>query len=247
MTMFFLGYIVSTAISVYAYYKEAFSTSGAFAAVALGTLVFGFGGPIAFLVFISFFFISFLIGLYYKHEQKTRRNYRQVLANGLVATLMMFLYARRDLDAYYALFIASVAVSAIDTFSSEIGKTSQNDPFHVFKRTPMIRGLSGAISLKGLGAGLLGALLYGLIALAVLQSLFYGVVVFAIGFLGTLIDSALGTVQVKYIDEKTDRITETKSETTEIHSGFAWLDNDLVNLLTNVLAVLLMSLIVFVF
>ncbi len=244
MTPFLIGYILSTLISVYAYYKEALSSSGAFTAVALGTLVFGFGGLIAFLIFISFFLVSFGIGLYYKKDTKTRRTYKQVLANGFLATVLIFLHSVHGLDAYYALFMGSVAVSAVDTFSSEIGKTSRNEPFHVFKRTPMPKGLSGAISVKGLLAGLLGALFYGLIALAVLQNVFYGAAVFGIGFLGTLIDSALGTVQVKYIDEKDNTITEEKSETTEIHSGFAWLDNDLVNFLTNLIAVLIMGLLV---
>ena len=63
-------------------------------------------------------------------------------------------------------------------------------------------------------------------------------------FLGSIIDSMLGTLQVKYIDPLKKRITEEKSQLTEYYSGLKFLDNNGVNFLSNVFSIFIMSVII---
>ena len=59
----------------------------------------------------------------------------------------------------------------------------------------------------------------------------------AAGFLGMLLDSLLGaTLQARYSNEETGNFTDIP--TNILHSGYRWMSNDAVNLLSNVLIVL---------
>ncbi len=240
MTFFIIGFTLSATIAIAAYYKRALNTSGAMSAIITGTLVFGFGGFFPYLIFISFFALSSGIQFFTDTKQTAQRSYRQVLANGLIAVLFITLYYLEGETIYYALFIGSVAVSAADTASSEVGILSKRSPVSIFTFRRMEKGLSGAITPLGLVAGLLTALFYALLSLIPLGLSFF-IPILITGFLGTLIDSALGTVQVKYKHKKT--ISEEKSENATHYAGFRWLDNDLVNFLTNAIAVSVMFII----
>ncbi len=248
MDMVLLGFSVSLAIAVCGYHLEALDSKGTLAAVITGTVVFGFAGAIAFVVYISFFLFSLGLGFLDRGKRKKEpRTHVQVLANGLVASILALAYGIHGHDALYALFIASVAVSAADTMSSEVGLRYGKKPWHFFKHTSSTLGLSGVVTWIGLLAGFLTALLYGLATFGIMRSLLYSLLVFGTGFFGTLIDSALGVIQVKYTDKKTNRILDTQEEGSEYHSGFPWLSNNLVNFLTNLVALFFMVFFLLIF
>jgi len=236
-----IGFSLSLIISLLAYAKQSLSASGVGAAVLLGTIIYGFGGWFSFLLLMVFFISASLISLFDAQKEPSNRNAVQVFANASIAAIMAILYYSMGREVYLALLIASIGVSAADTWSSEIGKRSKSDPFHIFKFTKMDKGLSGAISHKGLMAAFFASLLYMAFATLVMTNTTYILMVFLFSFLGSIIDSMLGVIQVKYKDVKTKKLTEKNTNHTVYHSGFVWLDNNLVNFLSNTLSILIMS------
>ncbi len=238
MIQFMIGFIFSSSIALIAYYKESLNISGAVSAIILGTLLYQYGGPYFFFVLISFFVLSGLIGK--THEgYPADRNAIQVLSNGLLAVIFAFLYATEGSLIFMVLFFTSIGISASDTWSSELGKRDKHKPYHIFKWKPMDQGLSGAVSFLGLGGALLASLFYTLLAAFVIQDFYYLLIIFGFSFLGTIIDSILGTLQVKYLDQTNGKIVDNKTADTRYHSGIKFLTNSGVNFLTNLVIVLL--------
>jgi uncharacterized membrane protein len=82
------------------------------------------------------------------------------------------------------------------------------------------------------------------------KSLAYASIVAASGFFGCLMDSALGaTVQANYYDQEGGCLTEHPTvggRELPLERGIRWVDNDLVNLMSNVIATLLAASLVLV-
>ncbi|KAJ2903256.1 Transmembrane protein 19 [Zalerion maritima] len=102
------------------------------------------------------------------------RNHVQVVANSLVASILIVmhafqLYNREGSDKCYSWqgdllpigFIANYAAVAADTFSSELGILSKSKPRLITSPTLRVvpKGTNGGVTLMGLGAGLFGSLI----------------------------------------------------------------------------------------
>jgi len=235
---FMVGFLLSSGIAFTAYYKEALDTSGATTAIILGMLVYGYGGFGVYMIFISFFLLSSVIG-YFNDQPTPTRTMLQVMANGGLATLFIILYATLNQDLFLALFIGSIAISAADTFSSEAGKLSQRQPVSILTLKPMTKGLSGAVTLLGLLAALFAGLFYGFIAMFVLNHNTLALLILITAFLGSIIDSMLGLLQGKFKDDQGQMHDEQIPGSKHV-KGFYWLTNDAVNILSNLIGVLLL-------
>lgn len=195
-----------------------------------------------------------------------RRNARQVLANGLVAVLACLygrtvnalspaLPESMVIPAWIA-FTAALAEATGDTWASELGRRFGGPPHRLWDFRPVPPGTSGAVSLIGILAALAGA---GLIALVSAELALTGlfpflpVTVFAgvaykaaataalAGFLGSLADSWLGSRwQARYrCDHCGVEIEEAVhwcGRPAHLCRGLRWLDNDMVNLFSTVVA-----------
>ena len=239
-----LGFALSSLISYLAYQKKSLTFDGALGAVLVGTIIYGFAGGFAYFVLMVFFFSSSLMGVFDEDKAPSQRTLIQVLANASLASLMALLYGIYQHEAYLALMIASIGISAADTWASEVGKRSTSRPFHIFKLEPMDKGLSGAVSMRGVIASLAAALVFAFLASIVIQSFFLVFMVGVISFSGSIIDSMLGTVQVKYMDPITQTLTEQKSPTHPYHSGIKYLGNNGVNFLSNMASLVVMIFII---
>ena len=245
-------------IAIAAYGARQLSLSGALAAFLVGfgtTWILGFGA----LATLLFFFIS--AGVLSKLSKRSRgmemeamqakggrRDAMQVFANSLFALIAALLYAYRQESAYLVMFAASVAEAASDTFAGDVGVLSRRDPVSIITGRPMKRGLSGAVSPLGVASGMLGAILIALTAWALLLPPVWGSlkeagVIAAAAFFGCLIDSVLGaTVQAHYWDEERDTLTEHAHKNgvpLKLERGVRWIDNDMVNLLSNAVSSIL--------
>ena len=143
-----------------------------------------------------------------------QRNARQVVANGGVAALAA-------LAGSWPAFAGALAAATADTWATEIGAFSRVSPRLITTGAPVPRGASGGITLRGTAGGVVGAAVMGVLAWVLgphaLQ--LAGVVALA-GVGGMFLDSLLGaTVQGTFEHEP---IQPTR--------GYAWLDNDAVNL-----------------
>ena len=235
------GLISSVIIGGLAFYKQSLSWDGYLAAIIMGSLIYAYGGGYAYAVLMVFFGSSIFIGRLDKDAPKETRTSIQVLANSILATLMAVLYGSTGELIFLAMFVASVGVSAADTWASELGKRSTSRPFHIFKFKRVDKGLSGAVSIRGIIASLAAGLTFAFLASFRIESFILVFLVGAFSFLGSIIDSMLGTIQVKYIHKISNIITEEKSHLTEYYSGIKYLGNNGVNFLSNMVSLLIMS------
>ena len=150
----------------------------------------------------------------------SRRTARQVLANGGVAALAALLGS-------WPAVAGAVAAATADTWATEIGAFSSTPPRLITSRLPVPRGVSGGITPLGTAGGVVGAVLIGALA-GLPRGMAPGLthpggfvaVVACAGVFGMLVDSLLGaTVQGTFPNEP---VQPTR--------GYAWLDNDAVNL-----------------
>ncbi len=249
----FIGIVLNLAIGYAAFRKNSVNSSGFLAGVLVGVSIYFFGGPVFWLLLGGFFVSSSLITRFKKAEKKQfdgifektgTRDHLQVFANSITAVLLAVFYFITSDPVYLAGFVTAFAASNADTWASEIGTLSREDPISAltFKKVP--RGTSGGISLLGLGASLAGSLfIAGLFFTAAVLIKGYSSVLAPVtilaaagGFLGSVIDSILGaTVQAQYLCTVTGAVTEkthTKGKATLHIRGLRVINNDAVNLIS---------------
>ncbi|NLK06123.1 MAG: DUF92 domain-containing protein [Spirochaetales bacterium] len=247
--------LIMLVVSGASYRSKQLTLGGAVAAFLVGfipTYVLGFG---ALATLLLFFIAAGVLGKIAKRigtfdvmkiqKKGGTRDAVQVYANGFMALLAGLLYALNPSIPFLVMFGSAVGEAASDTFASEVGILSKTKPVSIITGRPMTPGLSGAVSPLGLASGLLGAVLIGLCFWGCFlpitpKSAAYASVVALSSFFGCLIDSVLGaTLQAHYYDEVNDRITE-RSEvdgrTLPLERGIRWIDNDMVNFMSNVIA-----------
>lgn len=256
----FIGLAVSFFIVLAAYKKRALSISGAFGAVVLGTLLYYFGGIYLSTLMISFFVSSSVLTKFRHitkqtlediHEKIGGRDLIQVAANGAIGLFFAFLFYTTKNEAYLLAFTVSFAAANSDTWSSEIGVLSKGTPISILTFKPVVRGQSGGISLLGTAAAFFGSffiaavflfgyiLSYGWSSHLPLDFMIIGIS----GFVGSLIDSILGaSIQASYQCTLCNKITEKKlhhgKQTIRV-KGWYWVNNDIVNFISILLASLL--------
>lgn len=258
--------VVMLIVATSAYCARQLTRGGAVAAFLVGfgpTWILGFG---ALATLLLFFLSAAVLGRLAKrvisfdvmkiHAKGGRRDAVQVFANGLMALVAALLYASNPGLPFLVMFGSAVGEAASDTFASEVGVLSKTKPVSILTGRPMEAGLSGAVSPLGLASGLLGAVLIALcmwgcfLPMNARSALAVSVIALS-SFFGCLLDSVLGaTVQAHYYDEVNDRITErpvVDGRILELERGLKWVDNDTVNLVSNVASAILGMSLVLIF
>jgi uncharacterized protein (TIGR00297 family) len=257
----FIGLLLAVTGSYIAYHAKSLSKDGAFAAAFIGTIIFGLGGWQWSILLLTFFISSSLLtrafknrkqGLDEKYSKGGQRDAGQVFSNGGIAALFVVLHALNPQTIWvWPGFAAALAAVNADTWATELGVLNPNPPRLITDlRKRVEKGTSGAISVYGTSAALLGAAIIGLLA-AVLFPTSNGSIFFLVtlsGLLGSLIDSLLGaTVQAIYFCPTDSKETEKHplhtcgTPTIQIR-GWKWLNNDWVNGICSYSAVVFMSL-----
>lgn len=258
-----LGAALALAVVIGAYAARALTLSGAAAAFILGTLVFGFGGLPWAVLLLTFFTTSSLLSLLFKRrneaeglevEKGSRRDAWQVLANGGIAGLMALVSWRTPGSIFpWLAGTAALAAANADTWATELGALSRKNPWLITTGKIVPRGTSGAVSLIGIlasmiGSGLVAAVFGGLVPASKADQLSLAVAVGLGGIAGSLVDSLLGaTLQAVYFCPVCQKETEKHplhhcGTQTSLLRGLGWLNNDWVNFLctlTGALAALL--------
>ncbi len=180
----------------------ALDRDGAIAATAVGGCVLGFGGlgPAALLVlfFASASGLSALPGGR-GSKSRGRRDARQVLANGSVPALAAVLAGAWG--GWGLALAGALAAATADTWATEVGVRYSAAPRSILTLEPRPPGASGAVSLPGTLASVVGALATGTAAAWLIPGV--GVqgagAVLAAGVAGSTIDSLLGaSIQAVY-------------------------------------------------
>ena len=247
------GVILIIAIS--AYKLKQLTLSGVIAATIMGFLTLFLAGSSALMMYLFFLVSAAFIskaskkvrGVEKIHKKGARRDYKQVLANGLLSLISIILYRLSTNELFLITFSATLAEACADTWGGDIGVLSKEDPVSILTFTRVEKGLSGGISLLGCFASLLACILYGIFYYSTFNANLSGaLLVVAAGFSGSLIDSLLGaTIQIHYLDEKSGRLTERERDENgkerKAVRGIKFFDNDMVNF-TSVLFSFLLAL-----
>jgi len=252
-----LGTVLSALVSFLAYRFKLLTSDGASASFLLGAIIFGTGGFGFALPLLFFFFSSSLLSRYksgqkikYKDafEKTGARDKNQVMANGVIAGILAFIYFLFPSSSIYFAYLACLATVNADTWGTEIGILSKAEPISLrgFKRVSP--GSSGGISLMGTASSFFGS--FSLVLAGFLPGIspvsfkleFFLIIVIA-GFLGSFIDSLLGAfLQAQYLcpicNKSTERKTHCNFDTKKV-SGISWLNNDWVNFLSSISGIFL--------
>lgn len=253
----FLGFLLAIVVASLAFRARSLNRSGAYAALVVGTIVFGLGGLEWAVLLLTFFVTSSVLSRAFKNRKREanekyakggHRDAGQVFGNGGIAALFAALHwFYPGADWPWLGFAASLAAVNADTWATELGVLNPTPPRLITDLRQIVeKGTSGGVSTLGTLASLAGASLVGLEA-ALLNPAgvnwnFFALVTFA-GLLGALFDSFLGaTVQAIYYcpacQKETERHPEHScgTETFQIR-GWRWLENDLVNFACGVFGV----------
>lgn len=214
--------------------KKKLSIAGAIAGAVCGTIIYLGSGYPGFLSMTAFFLLGTIatsIGRRQKEQVEKRgdtpqRNYKQVLANAGMGTLLA-LFSLADpahILIYQILIVVSMASSSADTLSSELGMVWGRQFFNCITWKKEARGLDGVISLQGTLAGICAAAM-----IALLYASFRG---FSSSFILITVCGAIGS----HADSIIGATLERKNR----------LSNDAVNFLSTLIAVLSALLIILI-
>lgn len=250
MIQLLVGLFLAALVAWGAYRAHSLSRSGAYAAVAVGGLIFGIGGWPWAILLLAFFFTSSGLshsfrkrkqGLDEKYAKGNQRDAGQVLGNGGLAALFAVLhFFFPDALWVWVVFASCLAAVNADTWATELGVLNPHPPRMLTRPGKQVeKGTSGAVSPVGTLAALAGAGLIGVLAVWIAPQPVpwtAGIVVTLAGLLGSLFDSFLGaTVQAIYYCPTCKKETERSplhscGTPTTLLRGWPWLANDMVNL-----------------
>ena len=242
-----LGCLLALVIAYAAYRVGALTVSGAWAAVLVGSLIFGLGGMDWTILILTFFVSSSLLsgafarqkkGLSEKFAKGHRRDWSQVAANGGLGAGLAIIHALLPATVWpWLAYAGAMAAVNADTWATELGVLSPTPPRRITDGALVARGASGGVTLLGSLAALAGAALVGA-ASALLSPQRLPLAWFPVllaGMAGSFGDSLLGaTVQAIYncpacMKETERHPTHTCGTPTVQARGWSWLNNDWVN------------------
>ncbi len=193
--------IVGFTFGYFAFRSKTADLSGLFSSALVGIILLVFADARWFMIMLTFFILG-SAATRYKFEYKKRigveqgqsgaRGYRNVFANGIVATAAAVLFGVFQQPVFIVMYVGCVATAAADTVASEIGVTG-GIPYMIttLKKVPI--GTNGGVTLVGETVALLGGFAVSLIALligVITPSML--VICTLAGFAGTNIDSFVG-------------------------------------------------------
>jgi uncharacterized protein (TIGR00297 family) len=222
--------VLAAALALHGYYKRSLSLDGAVAAFLLGSIILSQEAYFGTILFVFYASSSLLTRFGSKskarfddYKQGGQRDAFQVLCNGLTGLLWCVYHAYYPTSAARLAYLGHFSCCIGDTWSSELGILSLNDPFLITTLASVPKGTNGGVSTLGLLASVMGGTLLGLTAFAfypVREMIFVGMVA---GLGGSLIDSLLGA-------------TLQKSVTGNITIGRDILTNNQVNFISSLLS-----------
>jgi len=197
------------------------------------------------------------------HREGGQRTWQQVVANGGAGVVICLLHLygfgpyehcldfllRPAQSSLHVALIAAYAAACGDTWSSEVGILSRGQPRLITSCRSVPKGTNGAVSLLGVLFSVLGGVFVALPATLIASFVTDGkwasqwptllIGAFA-GFLGSFIDSVLGALmQYSGWDDSKKHIIHAPTKSSKHVAGRNWLDNNEVNLVSNLITALI--------
>ena len=219
-----------------------------------------FVGYAGFVTIITLFVIAAIVSkittkkfneLHNLEKAHTPRGFWQIFANSVVALLFALLYYITKNEIFLYLVFTALAEEFADSMASDIGRLSTKQPLDVLRFKPIDAGLSGGVSLLGLTSAFIGAAAASAIPFLFLEfNLRAYLIIFLVAFIGTIIDSILGSgIQVLYRCPVCETNTEKRTHcdaSTEYVKGLPFINNSTVNFLSSACSTLIALLVFFI-
>ena len=259
LSSFLFAFVLALLISIISYKLRFLDFGGSAVTFLLALFIFGLGGWKWTVPILTFFILSSLLSKLAERlskkdvssifEKGSRRDYKQVLANGGVPLLVIVLSNLLQLEIdWYSIYLLSIAISTSDTWSTEFGTLFAKNVYLIMNFKKVNPGISGGISFIGTLGGILGSIsiiLSSLLFVDLNLQIIISLILFAL--IGNLVDSLMGaTIQVIYKCSVCGKLTEKKihcERETNYFKGIRFIDNDVVNFAS----VLFISLVYFIF
>lgn len=168
-------------------------------------------------------------------KAKTPRGATQIVANSAIALMLLIFYKVFNHKAFLIANYVVLCEEFADSVCSDIGRLSKRKPVDILRFKRIQPGISGGISLLGSICGLLGCVLALLVPFLFKEvDLVQAAIAVGLGFLGTVVDSVLGSAfQVLYQCEVCGNYTEKEiccdTQAKQV-KGASFVTNSLVNL-----------------
>ena len=242
-------------IPVIAYFKKALTLFASVIAVIMVLVAFTAGEKYALFLLLSFLLISVIDKIFKKKLQYTDDNLTQktgttdaiqVLVNGGVALVSVLLWHITGADILLMCFTASLIESFGDSAASSIGIALGKRTLDICRLDSIETGLSGGVTVAGTVGCFISCMLMSMIAYFLDIANTYATVISLTlaAFIGCMIDSVLGSlVQRKERCVVCEIITEKDYHCgvpTVYYSGCKWINNDVVNLLSNIISTMVL-------
>lgn len=243
----YLSILFPSILALYALYKNKITISGIILAWLLAIIICYLAGYTAFLALTTLFLLTILSDKIKSNSEDKTRNIMQIISNVLTAAICIILYYVSNNNIFYIMYYCVIAGSLSDTLASSIGTLSKSKPINIFTLKKLKIGESGGVSLFGLFISLVGGMIIGAIYLIAQFNLINFIIISLMGFLGSFFDSIVGTLfEAKYKCLKCNKKTDNKIhclKKTKLIKGYSFIDNNMVNLLSNIFIFILSYLI----
>ena len=229
--------VISIGIFSLAWKQKSLSTSGAISGFLMGIIIFGSGGW-PWIIPLVFFFISASVLSHLHHKPYSHRNILQILANGGVGTIFAIIYFFTNFPPAIVLYLGAIGAATADTWATEIGFYSKNQPRLVLSKKIVARGVSGGVTFLGIFGSAMGALIIGILGEEILHLNDLLLPLTIGGLTGSLVDSILGRfVQAQFKCSQCGSQTEDRyhcDHKTKLIFGSKWIGNDMVNFINTI-------------
>jgi uncharacterized protein (TIGR00297 family) len=254
---FILLFLMSTWIPLLAWYKKALSKSASLIAAVMIIIAYLPGIGYSFYLVLSFVLVSFFgkifsnekshfVDIHISQKNGTRDTV-QVLVNGGIGILSVVLWLFSKQRFFLLCFLTSIAESFGDSMASTVGIYYGGKTYDICKLNRILSGTSGGLSIVGTTGCFLSCLLMGAISyvLGITTILECCIVGFG-AFCGCIADSVFGSLfQRKNQCTSCKLITEKETHCnvkTNFYSGISFVNNDVVNLLSNIVSAIIVIL-----
>ncbi|OMO80812.1 hypothetical protein CCACVL1_12732 [Corchorus capsularis] len=271
-----IAVLISSLIAIRSYRRKSLDLSGALSGVIVMAIHFAVGYRFG-AILLAFFFSSSKLTKVGEEKKRQvdadfkeggQRNWIQVLFNSGIATVLSVMiwnltgWEDKCLDSKESVVITALIGGIIghysccngDTWSSEIGVLSNDQPRLITTFKPVRRGTNGGVTKTGLLAALAAGSVIGLTFVLVgffttrcssgvaMKQLLVIPLSAVAGLLGSIIDSLLGaTLQFSGFCTVRNKVVGKPGTTVKKISGLSILDNNAVNLVSILLTTLLTS------
>lgn len=196
-------------VGVLSHRLAALTAGGAVASFLVAIVVFGLGGWKFAVPLLAFFVLSSMLSSFRRAQPGDQgpRDQGQVFANGGLAGALVL--AGHGFPAFdvYPYYLGTLAAVTADTWGTEIGTVMARRTVALPSFRVVPPGTDGGVSVPGLAAGIVGALVIAMSGVAWTDGRLVGWIV-AAGVAGSMVDSLLGTfVQGAYRCPVCDRTT----------------------------------------